>query len=127
MKADRIFGLHRYSDRTRCPACKTRVDLERVRIMQSFSCPGCGAELCVSAGYLRMTRIGSFILAWLLPVASGARNILVIFILSVPLYGVILALLVYVGKHIIPPNVVYQSRSSGSTLGLQDPGEAKPK
>jgi hypothetical protein len=74
-----------------------------------------------------MMRIGSFILAWLLPVASGARNILVIFILSVPLYGVILALLVYVGKHIIPPNVVYQSRSSGSTLGLQDPGEAKPK
>ena len=95
--------------------------------MQSFLCPICGAELRVVDGYLRALRIISFVLAWLLPFALGARNVLVIFIVSVPLYGTIFALLVYLAKHLIPPDVVSWSRGDGSVLGLRDSGGSDRK
>jgi lysine biosynthesis protein LysW len=113
--------MYVYSEKTRCPVCQARVNLEQVRLLQPFVCPICGAELQVVDGYLRTLRIISFVLAWLLPLAFGVRNVLLLFILSVPLYGVMLALLVYLVKHFFPPRLVRHSRSDGSMLGLRDP------
>ena len=99
------MNLGTYSDKTKCPDCECRVMLEAVRFVPTFFCPSCGGEIHVSERYRKVMTTCCFLLAWALPIAFGLRNVLIIFLVSVPLYGALVGLWAYVGKYVFPPDL----------------------
>lgn len=98
-----------FSERTRCPICLSRIRLEDVRFTPKFSCPFCGADICVSGD--KFKRVIPW-LAW----PSGLAVAYVIFSkwwLTLALWipftwcigGGMTFIWVYVGKYFFPPKL----------------------
>ena len=70
--------IRSYSERTTCPHCGDRINLQDLRIFvrpgdPHQKCPTCGKPIRVSMRYQRSVMLISFALAWLLPYLIGIR------------------------------------------------------
>jgi len=106
-----------YSERTKCPACGTKVRLEDVRPTGSFPCPNCSQTLRVSIWYQRgvaltNSAIGLFVAyklgvsAWLVPV------------LALPITFAVLIPMMVLSKLLVPPHLKCDTTNYSGPLGL---------
>jgi len=102
-----------------CPECKSKVRLEDVRFTPRFQCPVCQEDISVSAKYMRGMRIFCMATAWGLPVFFGVHNILILFLASFPLYGLVIFAVAYAGKYLVPPRLQSTRPRPPGVLGLE--------
>jgi len=106
-----------YSERTKCPACKTKIRLEDVKFTPTFDCPHCGAVISISTLYQRTLTWVVAIVSLIVPFLFGAKYWLIA-LLWVPNMAILFFLWMYMGKYWLPPKLVRSTVGDTSTLGL---------
>ena len=107
-----------YSERTRCPECNTKIMLEKVNFLPSFSCPACENEIRVSPSYQKMMRLASYSLGLLIAYILGQDNIWLVMLFWILCTGIIAGLWAYVGKYWFPPKLEKCSSDPAHFQGL---------
>jgi predicted RNA-binding Zn-ribbon protein involved in translation (DUF1610 family) len=95
----------RYSPRTFCPKCNSRIKLHDVRFTPTFRCPHCGTTVRVSRAYQRALDWAMWVPSLLILYELGLRWWLVL-LCWMPLWAFLVGLWTYVGIYFIPPSIV---------------------
>ena len=95
-----------FSNRTVCPLCLQKVNLDEVQLTPSFTCPLCRGQISVSDRYKKYMFGICFVLSWSLPFLFGVRRPLILILVNLPAYCVLVGLYAYFLKHIFPPRLV---------------------
>src|SRR5438270_1637945 len=104
-----------YSDRTKCPACHSRVRLEDVKLTPAFPCPHCGVTIGISDTYRRTMTLTVATLALFIPYLLGA-SFWIMLLLWCPVMAILAFVWGYAGKYWLPPRLVLQLAEPPSIL-----------
>jgi hypothetical protein len=107
-----------YSERTKCPACRTKIRLEDVRFTPTFSCPACQEEIQVSPSYQKTWRIMSYCLGLLPAYILGRETFYLVLLLWVLFTFIIGFLWLYFVKYWVPPKLARCVSDRGHFQGL---------
>jgi hypothetical protein len=109
------------SEKTRCPECQRKIDLESVPLTAFFKCPFCSEEICVTSQYRAIQTWVAAIVAVIVPYLFGAGWWTIL--LWWPAFMFFVALEAYVLKYVFHPTLVNYVPLAGHgriTLGLSE-------